>query len=201
MNARPHTPTPTDADLPWNLRLKAATRTTHDALDRRIMAGDIFASRERFARFVRVQYRFHRDVDVLYSRADLAALVPRLSGRRRLAQVADDLADLGSPVPAGEPARLDPGAPLPEALGWLYVAEGSRLGGTVLYKRAAALGLDRNCGARHLDASPGGAAHDWRDFTAALNAVPLSPAQAQAMIAGAEAAFAAVRAYVAEEFA
>jgi hypothetical protein len=30
---------------------------------------------------------------------------------------------------------------LPAALGWLYVAEGSNLGGTILYKMAAKLGL------------------------------------------------------------
>lgn len=75
-------------------RLKAATRDSHGALDKRIMAGDIFASRAQFARFLRVQYRFHRDIDALYANIALDALLPDLDTRRRLPLIARDLGDL-----------------------------------------------------------------------------------------------------------
>nr|HBK46412.1 biliverdin-producing heme oxygenase [Xanthomonadaceae bacterium] len=87
--------TTTLADATRHQRLKAATRAVHDVLDRRIMAGDIFASREHFARFLRVQYRFHRDIDPLYANPAFEALLPDLPQRRRLGRIAHDLGDLG----------------------------------------------------------------------------------------------------------
>lgn len=177
--------------------LKAATRRVHDALDARIMAADIFATRERFAGFVRVQYCFHATLDALYDRADLAALIPELAPRRRLQRITADLRALGSTMPAVQPATLDASTPLPVALGWLYVAEGSNLGGAVLFKLATTrLGLDAGTGIRHLEAHADGAARHWRQFTAALDAVDLSAADEQAMIDAAAEAFTLVRAHV-----
>ncbi|THF60181.1 biliverdin-producing heme oxygenase [Pseudothauera rhizosphaerae] len=193
--------TTTETTSTRSQRLKAATHATHDVLDKRVMAGDIFASRDHFARFLRVQYRFHRDIEALYADPALAALLPDLAARCRRPQVAADLTALGQPLPPPAPARLTAGLPLPEALGWLYVAEGSNLGGTLLYKWAhEKLGLDQNCGASHLAAHPEGAARHWREFTAALDAVALSPAQEAAVIAAAEEAFRTVHGYVDEEF-
>ncbi len=172
-------------------RLKAATRDSHGALDKRIMAGDIFASRDLFAKFLRVQYRFHRDIDALYGNPALDALLPDLDERRRLPLIARDLADLEQTLPLPPSTRL----------GWLYVAEGSNLGGTVLYKMAARLGLDSDFGARHLAAHPDGAARHWREFTAALDGVALTQAQEQQVIDAADAAFRSVHGHVEEEFA
>jgi len=183
-----------------SVRLKAATRDSHGALDKRIMAGDIFADRRNFARFLRVQYRFHRSIDALYASPALDALLPDLAERRRLQQVRSDLQDLEQVLPGEDIAALGNDLPLATALGWLYVAEGSNLGGTVLYKMAAALGLDRDFGARHLAAHPDGAARHWREFTAALDAVVLSPAQEQEVIDAADAAFRSVHGYVEIEF-
>ncbi|SDX42059.1 biliverdin-producing heme oxygenase [Lysobacter enzymogenes] len=207
MNAPEPTPSPSDTPTATaagpdtrSARLKAATRATHERLDQRIMAGDIFASRERFARFLRVQYRFHRDVDALYADPGLDALLPGLAARQRLAQIARDLDDLGQTLPSAcAPAAQ--ALPLAQALGWLYVAEGSNLGGSVLYKLAARLGLDRGFGARHLAAHPDGVARHWRRFTAALDGAALSAAQEADVVAGAEAAFRRVRGHVEEEFA
>lgn len=188
-------------DLPRSQRLKAATRATHDRLDRRIMAGDVFADRARFARFVRVQYRFHRDIDALYAHPALDALLPDLAGRRRLDQIARDLHDLGQALPTPARPQAEAGLPLAQALGWLYVAEGSNLGGSVLYKLAAKLGLDHEFGARHLAAHPDGVARHWREFTAALDSLALDAAQERELVAGAEAAFRSVRGHVEVEFA
>lgn len=110
-----------------SLRLKAATRDSHGALDKRIMAGDIFADRSNFARFLRVQYRFHRSIDALYANPALDALLPDLGERRRLGQVARDLQDLEQTLPGADIDALPSDLALPAALGWLYVAEGSNL--------------------------------------------------------------------------
>jgi len=181
-------------------RLKAATHTVHDALDKRIMDADIFASRGKFSGFLRVQYRFHRDVDTLYANPQLAELIPALAQRRRLLLVANDLGDLGGPLPAAVAGRLDMHATLPAALGWLYVAEGSNLGGAVLFKMARdRLGLAADFGARHLAAHPDGAARHWRQFTTALDTVALTQAQEDEAVQAAEEAFRTVRRYVEEE--
>lgn len=182
-------------------RLKAATSSTHDSLDKRIMAEDIFASRERFARFVRVQYRFHRDIQALYATPLLRALLPDLEQRQRLQQIVADLGDLQQDVPAETAAVIPDDIELAQALGWLYVAEGSNLGGTILFKLAAKLGLGADFGASHLAAHPDGAARHWREFTASMDAITMSEAQEAAAIDAANVAFHTVRGYVEQEFA
>ena len=181
-------------------QLKAATHSTHDSLDKRVMAADIFASRDSFTRFLRVQYRFHRDIDALYSHQGLLALIPDLAERRRLPKIASDLQDLGSDIPAHSTPLVNADISLPNALGWLYVAEGSNLGGTVLFKLARdRLQLHADFGARHLAAHADGAARHWRSFTAALDAAPLAAEQESLVVEGARKAFQSVRGYVEDE--
>lgn len=54
---------PNAADMSRSRRLKASTEAVHGRLDSRIMAGAPFRDRERYGRFLRVQYLFHRDID------------------------------------------------------------------------------------------------------------------------------------------
>lgn len=181
---------PHDPPLSRSQRLKARTTATHQQLDDGIMASAPFSSKENYARFLQAQYSFLRDVDALYDHAGLAALLPQLDERRRYAAIAADLDDLGAALPADGPeAPLDINVDLATALGWLYVTEGSKLGGTILYKLAGKLGLDGQFGARHLAAHPDGAAQHWRQFTAALDSVSLDAEQEARVVAGAEAAF------------
>lgn len=174
-------------------RLKAATSEVHERLDQRIMAASPFADRDRYGRFLRVQLRFHRDIDGLYQDPGLATLLPELAGRRRLPLIEQDLADLGLDAePTGPALYPDPIA----GLGWLYVAEGSNLGAAFLFKAAHGLGLDETFGARHLAPSPEGRGAHWRAFTAAVDAITLSRAEELRAAAGAQAAFRAVHGYV-----
>ncbi len=185
-------------------RLREATHPAHERLDTFIMAAQPFASRDRFGLFVKMQYRFHRDLDALFFDSRLDALLPDLQGRRRLALIEQDLADLGlTPPQTAAAPRFQPGrqGDLAEALGWLYVVEGSNLGAAFLLKDAARLGLDENFGARHLAGAPEGRGLHWRSFTAALDAAPLSNEEDERVVAGSMAAFAAVEAYAREEMA
>lgn len=185
-------------------RLKELTNETHDRLDKSIMAGEPFSSRERYARFLKVQHGFHREIDALYFDPTLDRMLPDLAGRRRFDLVTQDLADLGitPDEPQGEPVFVR-GAPvdIPTAAGWLYVAEGSNLGAAFLLKAAARLGLDEKLGARHLAAAPEGRGLHWKTFTAALDALDLTEADEARMTAGAEAAFRRVHALVGQAFA
>ena len=176
--------------------LKAATGATHERLDRSIMAARLFENRERYGLFVTLQHQFHREVDALHGDAALGQLLPDLKGRRRLPLIEQDLADLGLALPAATATpvfergnEID----LPTALGWLYVAEGSKLGAAFLLMECEKLGFSETVGARHLAAAPGGRGLHWKTFTAALDAVPLSGAEEERTIAGARAAFARVQ--------
>ncbi|MDQ1092145.1 heme oxygenase [Xanthomonas sacchari] len=179
-------------------RLKAATHQAHARLDQRIMAAQPFASREHYMRFLQVQYRFHCDMESIYGNPVLASVVPDLAQRRRLPALVADLHDLGVAPPAtGGTALHRTDYPRQvEALGWLYVAEGSNLGAAILAKLAARLGLHAQFGARHLAGPEDGRARHWRQFTAALDRIALATEQEQAVIAAARAAFAQVEAYV-----
>ncbi|MCW0401898.1 biliverdin-producing heme oxygenase [Xanthomonas sacchari] len=179
-------------------RLKAATAQAHTRLDRRIMAAQPFASRDNYARFLQVQYRFHCDMERIYANPVLASVVPDLAQRRRLPALVADLHDLGVALPAdhatapgsaGHPTQV-------AALGWLYVAEGSNLGAAILARLAAKLGLHAQFGARHLAGHEDGRAQQWRQFVAALDRLALDAGQEQAVIAAARSAFAQVQAYV-----
>ncbi|WP_324699715.1 MULTISPECIES: biliverdin-producing heme oxygenase [Novosphingobium] len=183
-------------------RLKAATGEVHDRLDKRIMAGEPFASVENYARFLAVQYQFHRDIDALYASPALDALLPDLEGRRRLQRIAQDIADLEVALPAadGEAQFADGTFDLPTALGWLYVAEGSNLGAAFLFKMARALGLDENHGARHLAGHPDGRAQHWREFTGALDGLDLDREEEVRLMEGAKAAFRRVHALVEQAY-
>jgi heme oxygenase len=167
-------------------RLKVSTTAEHDRLDQRIMRARPFESRERYALFLRLQYDFHAQVDGAYHDDRLNALLPGLVERTRFHQVSQDLEDLGI-RPA--PLALRPLLHLPEALGWLYVAEGSNLGGALLFKEAAKLGLDETFGARHLAPHSEGRGLNWRRFKSDVDAIQLTPDEDARVVAGAQAAF------------
>lgn len=112
---------------------------------------------------------------------------PALAGRERSGRIAEDLAVLGrTPTVAGPVAIDSAGA----ALGWLYVLEGSSLGGKVIHRGLRARGLDVR-GLGFLDPYGEAAGERWRGFIdAAVRAVDAGRADEAEVIEGAQAAFA-----------
>ncbi|MBO0128366.1 biliverdin-producing heme oxygenase [Agrobacterium sp. OT33] len=179
------------------VRLKTATKEAHEELDRFIMQANPFADREHYGRFLAMQFLFHRDLDALFFDPYLAALLPDLAGRRRLTFIHQDFSDLGIVVPdtRGAPRFAEgTSVDLSEALGWLYVIEGSNLGAAFLLKYAGRIGLDEEFGARHLAGASEGRGLHWKTFTAALDAVDLNERQEQRIVQASQEAFARVRA-------
>lgn len=169
-------------------RLKEETSVQHERMHQLMAQGDPFRSREQFARFTSAQYCFQRDVEYLFSQPAVIAAVPDLAVRGRAEAAAADLGDLGTSVPSTVPATL--AVVMPAALGWIYVSEGSTLGAAFLLKEAAEkLGVSGTFGARNLAAYPEGRALAWRSFVASLNSDAIAPADHDAVIAGAMAAY------------
>lgn len=162
--------------LSLSLRLKDATHTIHEDLDRGIMAQGLFSSADKYRSFVQLQYQFHRDINALYSHPQLVEIIPDLVARNRFLQVCQDMQDLGLPLPAGDNPVDAQDASV--AIGWLYVAEGSKLGANFLTKLAEKLGVTEDFGARHLAPDPGGRGPSWNAFKSAIDHAGFDPALA-----------------------
>src|SRR6218665_1759003 len=145
--------TPTHATSPASLsqQLKTQTAAQHERMHQLMERASPFSSRARYVQFVAAQYLFQRDIEHLFDDPRVQAAVPDLAVRGRAQSALDDLADLGVPAPQDELATRQ--VAMPEALGWLYVSEGSTLGAALLLKEAEGqLGLGAEFGARHLAA-------------------------------------------------
>ena len=169
--------------------LKAATRPAHEALDQRIMSARPFENEQRYGRFLMMQQALHHDAEPLYENAALAGCFGDLAHRTRLRAVMLDADDLGVRLNLAGHLPVCTGMDLPEALGWLYVMEGSNLGAAFLAKAASRIGFSETHGARHLAEAPAGRAGQWRDFRRALDSVALRPADEARVIEGANSAF------------
>lgn len=170
-------------------RLKAETEPQHLRMHDLMERGQPFASRENYAQFVAAQYLFQRDIEHLFADPAVQAAVPDLNARGREAASLADLEDLDATAPQEALASI--GVGMPEALGWLYVSEGSTLGAAFLFKEAERnLGLSADFGARNLAAYPDGRATVWRRFVASLDDDDaLAPETHEAVIQGALAAY------------
>jgi heme oxygenase len=155
-----------------------ALRIVHESLER-----EISSRRERFAPFGRVW-------DVSLS---------------KLTSLDADLADLGADRPAGTPAATLRAHLLSQRvrqraerepvslLGYLYVLEGSTLGGTIVAMQVArAFGLDRGRGARYLSGYGKATKANWTAFSERMNAALARGADHEAVVSGAREAFAGI---------
>ncbi|HHW1974557.1 TPA: biliverdin-producing heme oxygenase PigA [Pseudomonas aeruginosa] len=170
-------------------RLNLLTNEPHQRLESLVKSKEPFASRDNFTRFVAAQYLFQHDLEPLYRNEALARLFPGLASRARDDAARADLADLGHPVPEGDQSVREADLSLAEALGWLFVSEGSKLGAAFLFKKAAALELDENFGARHLAEPEGGRAQGWKSFVAILDGIELNEEEERLAAKGASDAF------------
>ncbi|WP_426134403.1 biliverdin-producing heme oxygenase [Pseudomonas sp. PWP3-1b2] len=172
-------------------RLNQITHEPHTQLDALVKAHAPFETQANFARFVVAQYLFQSELVALYNDAELIKIVPDLAERCRADAARLDLGDLGDldtdvPAPVAGAVKNPSKA---EALGWLFVSEGSKLGAAFLIKRAVGLGLSETFGARHLGEPAGGRAEGWKSFTRTLDSLEFSAEEEAAVEKGAVDAF------------
>ena len=182
------TPDPAQRPALRSQRLNQITNEPHQKLDALVKAHKPFDTRENFARFVVAQYLFQSELQALYTDAALKEIVPDLPERCRAEQAKADLADLNTQVPAPVAGAVKAPSKA-EALGWIFVSEGSKLGAAFLIKRAVALDLSETFGARHLGEPAGGRAEGWKSFVKTLDGLELSAEEEADLDKGAVAAF------------
>ncbi|MEZ1315388.1 biliverdin-producing heme oxygenase [Pseudomonas fluorescens] len=169
-------------------RLNQITHEPHSRLDALVKAHAPFETPANFARFVVAQYLFQSELVALYNDPELVALVGDLPARCRAEAAKADLADLDTEVPAPVAGAVNNPSKA-EALGWLFVSEGSKLGAAFLIKRAVGLGLSETFGARHLGEPAGGRAQGWKTFVKTLDELELSANEEAELDKGAIDAF------------
>ncbi|MCE6979882.1 biliverdin-producing heme oxygenase [Pseudomonas frederiksbergensis] len=169
-------------------RLNQITNEPHTKLDALVKAHAPFETQTNFARFVAAQYLFQSELVSLYNDAELITIVPDLPARCRAEAAKADLADLDTEVPAPVAGAVNNPAKA-EALGWLFVSEGSKLGAAFLIKRAVGLGLSETFGARHLAEPAGGRAEGWKSFVKTLDGLAFSAQEEAELDKGAIDAF------------
>lgn len=169
-------------------RLNQITNEPHTKLDALVKAHSPFETQANFARFVVAQYLFQSELVSLYNDAELTAIVPDLPARCRADAAKADLADLDTDVPAPVAGALK-NPTKAQALGWIFVSEGSKLGAAFLIKRAVGLGLSETFGARHLGEPAGGRAEGWKSFVKTLDGLEFSAQEEAEVEKGAVDAF------------
>ena len=178
------------------MRLRAETRLAHEAIDGALdlesSLASPFAYRELLARF----YAFHAGWEPV-----LAPLIHDddfFEPRRKLGLLAADLAHLGlvqeqiTALPPQPPAT--PMTTTSQALGAMYVLEGSTLGGQLISRQVAdRLGFGAEDGAAYYNAYGRAVGAMWRAFGQRMSqAAP--DLDSEAVVAAAETTFAELQA-------
>ncbi|TKJ33610.1 biliverdin-producing heme oxygenase [Blastococcus sp. CCUG 61487] len=175
--------------------LRTGTAAEHDDVERTLDLLDPALTRERLARTLDLMHGFWRSAEAGLDRwaadcADDAEGVdwPR---RRRAGLFADDLRALSTPASARAP-ELSPVAGTDEALGRMYVLEGSTLGGVFIDRHLA--GLPELSGVRVRAFSPYGSETGamWAAFRRATRARVAAGGEPTAMLASARSTFTAL---------
>ncbi len=169
-------------------RLVHITHGPHQRLDKAVKAHAPFETLTSYTCFLSAQYLFQHELKALYTEPQLVTLIADLPQRCRAEEVMADLIDLDTPIPDPMPGAVS-NPSMAQALGWLFVSEGSKLGAAFLIKRAAALNLSETFGARHLGEPIGGRAEGWKRFIRILDQLPLNEEQECQLDQGAIAAF------------
>jgi len=168
-------------------RLRAATETSHDALDAK-MAAMLDRGSSGYVEFLRVSAQAVLPLEEALKAAGVASILPDWRERSRGAALRADLAALGVIAPPAMAVRL----PREEAylLGVLYTLEGSRLGAKLLAGRveAAADASMRNA-VQYLRHGEG--RDFWQTFLVRLEASQAARDAPDRAIRGALATFAA----------
>lgn len=166
-------------------RLRDATRDDHQRLETRSDVLGKARTAEGRRALVEAFWSLHADAEAALT--PWLACVPGLDfdGRRRTAHLACDLVVVGGRAP--EPRRIAVGGRA-EALGLMYVLEGSTLGGRLIRRQVTGEGGDM-AGLGFLDPYGDRVGERWRSFLAVIDAEARASSDTEAMVAGARAGF------------
>lgn len=172
-------------------KLKEATKTNHQQLEK-VLVGKLKAIRsaEGYADVLKLFYGYFGGLELLINNTIGDDILPDNAERRKTQSLANDLQFLGSEIPTKATVDELPALNTPlQALGALYVIEGSTLGGKIISKMMQQqLGLE--AGAMTFFAGYGNRTDQmWETFKNALDHQAQNPEQEAVVIAAANETF------------
>jgi heme oxygenase len=180
--------------------LKLATAAAHSSLECVLAKRGYFDGREQYIQYLQRFLAFQDEAERALDTALTAEAVPDWAQRRRAHLARADLETLGAPerhFPRSS-GRLPQPTSTEQALGIVYVLEGSTLGGAYLLKQLAPLGISAAHGGSYLASYGSDRGKMWQRFLFTLEEAHLRRARAESIAAAAIATFAAARHYLTE---
>jgi heme oxygenase len=172
--------------------LREQTRAAHERAEETLPLMDPALDRARYREILAAFWGFHAALEPRLRAVDgLAALGLDAGRRRKLPLLEADLRALGE-----DPSRL-PAAPevprvdgVPAALGVMYVLEGATLGGRVISRHLASLGIGPETGGAFFGGYGDATGEMWKAFAGATGAyAEAHPESTGAMVSAADETF------------
>lgn len=182
-------------DQPANMmlseKLKEATKTAHQLVETKL-TGSIkaIATKQQYATLLSSFYSYFAALEnAMNGQVDLS-LLPDYHQRRKAGSLADDLMQLEAELPAlATKADIPPINNHLQALGAMYVMEGSTLGGKIISKMICRqLSLRDRCGTTFFNGYGEQTSRMWQTFKDLINQ-PLQPHEEAVVIESAHATF------------
>lgn len=173
-------------------RLKAATETNHQQLEKQlVLRMKAISTKPEYAALLQLFYTYFGGLEEQIGRHINASHLPDYAGRRKTEALAADIRALGSaPEAKAEGDDLPPLHNALQAFGALYVIEGSTLGGQIISKMMARqLGLEGDEGLTFFSGYGEHSIPMWNAFKQALNIQAKTPAEEDEVIASADNTF------------
>lgn len=169
-----------------NIRLKEATKTAHQALEKKVILQlKAIRSEADYATFLQAFYQYFKALERKISAFINAGVVPDLSSRRNSSYLKADLQDLGFDYKQEHTLALPTIESLPQALGAMYVMEGSIMGGAIIVEMLRKYGIAN--GFSFFSGYGAATGEMWNNFVTILNeSLKSTAAQQQAVNAANE---------------
>lgn len=177
-------------------RLRCETRDLHDRIESTVRIGGAGFTRDDYVQFLAATYGFVAPCEEALRRLELRSVIPDLVDRFKETRLADDLAACDvRPEGVARCADLPPLETMADALGYLYVLEGSSLGSQILVRQVRD-GLGETVPLAYLTGYGSRTGAMWQSFKRTLEERgAAAPAKQDRVIASARATFASLTAW------
>ncbi len=170
-------------------RLRARTLTLHEEAERALNLEGRLSSIDAYCGLLRTLWQLHAGYEAAFADRSWSSTPIDFAARRRSDMLLTDLRVLGTadipPAPLHAPVNG-----LFEAIGCLYVLEGSTLGGQIILRRAEErLGLTADAGSSFFRGYGTKTGAMWKELVDAINLIPADSANAATVEDGAKRTF------------
>ena len=176
--------------VPLFARLKSGTEQQHQEIETLIDPMKNFASLEAYKAHLLKTWTFYRPLEANLAALDWNAVGIDFVSRRKAPLLEEDMRFLGVPhSPTEERKQPLDRINLDFALGCLYVLEGATLGGQIISRHLAKLGIEPENGGRFFNGYGPKTGEMWKSFQTSATNYCVAEAQIEQAVMGARATF------------